>query len=399
MSYDQLGADANDDVFLVFVDAAAHSTIVSANPRDRAGQAFDLLQERVTGRLRTIVDRHRCTCAQLWRWAGDGGFLAIHDEHESVARDIVFQYARSLVDLDLRHLRDELVQLGIAGELHIRIAVHRGVIRHRGDGLEGLVYSPDLNYGAHLEEVTPPDTVAISEDVYRVAGPYASAFEHVGTHEDKRVYLATGSGEPGAARRAWLITQGLAGGNRVHAYHERPSQREKAKLVAAATEDVLDLGMALRTASHYLVTTERPAYFRDAVIAFLRRGGRYRCVTMEPDARATEELSKWRGEDMSAKITTAVAEIRRFKERVGPLGERVEVYHTDVYPAMASMAIDLDHPHALILTSPYLASLPDAEIDLCEMPHYLLGRASGRLFERVSGLIAALTTSHARRVI
>src|SRR5262249_3125833 len=303
--------------------------------------------------------------------------------------------------LDLRHLRDEFSQLGIGGHLHLRIAVHRGTIKYRGVGLEGGIYSPDINFVAHLEKAAPVDTVGISEDVFRVAGRFADLFEPVGSYEGRSVYLLAGSRRPGDGARAWLATHGLAGAKPVLGYIERPNQLEKARMVKAAITEVVDLGSALRTGARYLVTTERPAYLRDAVLEFLRRGGRYRCILMDPDSESTRRLSGQTGEDISAKIYESLGSFRRFKERFSKDADGLEVYQTSAAPTMGCIAIDLDEPHALILASPYLTApgrLGDP-IEFSELPHYLIGRQAGKLFVKMSRLVQAFAEEDVKRVL
>jgi class 3 adenylate cyclase len=390
-----------ENVFLIFVDSAGHSSVVAANPRDRAARAFDLLHERVVGRLDAVARQRRCERAYLWRWAGDGGFLVVHDTDESIARDVAIEYAKSLLELDLRHLRDEFRQLAIGGQLHLRIAVHRGTIQYRGSGLEGSVYSPDINFAAHLERAAPVDTVAISEDVYRVAGPFTELFELAGSYEGRQVYLFTGSPEPGAGTRAWLAAHGLAGAGPVFGYAERPNQVEKARLVKAATAEVIDLGSALRTGARYLVTTERPAYMRDATLDFLRRGGRYRCIMMDPNGEAARQLSLQRREDISSKIHESLASFRRFKDRAGADADGLEVYQTRSCPTMGCISIDLDEPHAMILISPYLTAPEPSgyQIELSELPHYLVGPQAGHLFDNLRTLIRTFAEQDVTRVL
>lgn len=106
----------------------------------------------------------------------------------------------------------------------------------------------------------------------------------MGLHEGKEIYLRLLKGSPDDTAKAWLMARGLWSAVPVHAYHERPSQHEKARLVNAASSEIIDLGTALGTCSNYLVTTERPAWYRDAVISFLERGGVYRCVLMNPSS-------------------------------------------------------------------------------------------------------------------
>jgi len=48
-----------ENVFLIFVDSAGHSSIVAANQRDRAESEFDLLHVRVIGRTDTVARTRR----------------------------------------------------------------------------------------------------------------------------------------------------------------------------------------------------------------------------------------------------------------------------------------------------------------------------------------------------
>ncbi len=388
-----------DNAYLVFIDAAGYSTIVLTNPRDQAAQAFDMLREQALARIRGLSTSHRCARATLWKWAGDGGFFVVHDEDESIARNVALDAAMCLLTLDMPHLRDEFRLADLRGELHLRIAVHKGTIQPSRDGQNMSIHSPDINFAAHLEEATPSDSVAISADVYRTAGKYADSYRLVGLHEGKEVYLRLLSGNADAAR-AWLMARGLSNAVLVPAYPERPSQREKARLVDAASSEIIDLGTALGICSNYLVTTERPAWYRDAVIGFLERGGVYRCVLMDPSSEATSMLSRQMDEDLSAKIKKSIERFVRFKERNPAVASRLHVHQSDGYPGLAALAVDLDRPVSLILYSPYLSLMSPQRpgIERSDMPHYLVSPAAGQLFHNIRQLVlsfsATSTTQH-----
>lgn len=397
MVSEQFQADRTyDHVYLVFIDTAGYSTIVLSNPADRAAHAFDLLRERMRARIAQVAEERRCARSGVWSWRGDGGFLAVHDDSESVARDVALEAARTFLTLDLRHLRDEFARAGVRGELHLRMAVHKGTIRHTGEGRTGTIHSPDINLAAHLEKATPRDCLAISEDVHRTAGPYAELFAPVGTHEGKRVYLmagdgpAAGGGGPQAAAKAWLASRGLAGGTAVHAYPERPSSEEKARLLDAACEEVLDMGTALRSSSSRLVTSERPARYRDAVLGLLRRGGVYRCFLLDPSSDAAATLARQYQEDMTRKIKDSLERFGRFKERYGAEAEGLRVYQTDAFPGFSALAVDMRRPDGLILYSSYLmGTSPYGVIERGDMPHYLISPAAGPVFGRIRALAEA----------
>jgi class 3 adenylate cyclase len=378
-----------DNVYFLFLDASGYSSIVRLNPRDRAAHAFDRLRDRVVARVTKLAEEHGCARAVLWSWRGDGGFLVIHDDNESIARDIALKAARYVLTVDLPELREELRPAELRGELHIRMAVHKGPIRYAVENDTGAIHSPDINFAAHLEEVTPRDCLAISEAVHQVAGDFAELFEPVGVFEGENIYLMRPCDGTSDGRRAWLRTAGLARRVPVQGYAQRPSQREKARLIDAATSEIVDLGTALNTCAGYLVTTERPAIFRDAVLEFFRRGGIYRCVLLDPASEAVQIYSRLRREDLSVKIKGSLAKFARFKERFGAAADGLHVYQTDEFPGMAALCVDLRSPQALVLYSPYLLGARTATpvVERADMPHYLAGSDSGPLFTTLTEVI------------
>jgi hypothetical protein len=382
-----------EGVYLLMLDASGYSTVVRHNPRDQAARIFDLLRERVLARVATLSAEFRCARADLWSWRGDGGILAIHDENESVARDVALTAANDIVRLDLTQVRLELERLGLRGNLRLRLAVHKTTITSNGQ--TGTIHSPEVNFIKHLEEATPADCIAISEDVHQSAGHHADLFVFAGTYEGRGVYLKAATGDGTDARHAWLSSAGLTGSRPVLAHPERPSQAEKARLIAVAKRDILDSGTALRTSARYLVTTERPAYYRDAVLDFLRRGGTYRCVLLDPYCEATDTLSAYRQEDLPAKIRSSITEFAQFKERFAPLADNLRVYQTRAFPGFGAITADLDSPAPLILMCHYMMAMKSLNIHIehADAPHYLVTSGSGSVLERLASLLRATTAT------
>jgi hypothetical protein len=387
--------DTYEGVYLVAIDAAGYSTIVDHNPRDRAAHAFDLLRRRALGRVLDSSAERRCMRVALWTWRGDGGLLAIHDDDESIARDVALEAARGLLTLDLPQLREEVGQTELRGEIHIRIAVHKGTIRYSGADRTGLIHSPDINFVVHLEEATPRDCLAVSDDVYRIAGRHAESFAAVGAFEGKEIYVSAASGRAIDAQRAWLAAGGLSNGESVHAYRHRPSQLDKAKLVDVAEHDVLDYGTALRTSVRYLLTTERPAAYRESVLRLLRRGGTYRCVLLHPSCDATAALSKYRDEDLAGKIEETLVQFGKFKRRYGADVDGLHVYQVTQFSGFAALATDVASPLSMVLYSPYLMSMPDygAYVERADMPHYFVTSTTGELFGDVRDTLVLATAA------
>lgn len=228
-----------------------------------------------------------------------------------------------------------------------------------------------------------------------MAGRYAEGFELVGPYEGRNVYLWAPEASAGDVSRAWLVARGLAEGITILGYHERPSQREKARLIDTGVEGIIDLGTALHTCANYLITTERPTTYRDAVLSFLRRGGVYHCFLMQPDSEDARRVAKERGEDLDQKIQTSIRDFERFKRQHGELADQLMVYMLPHYPGMAALAVDIESPTGLILYSPYLPTLPSQKttIERGDMPHYLASRIAGPFFDSISQVVRAFTSS------
>lgn len=379
-----------ENAYLLFVDSAGYSTIVRANPRDLAARAFDLVRERIMARVAAIAEKRRCYRAQLWSWRGDGGFFLLHDEAESVAAATAAEAGAALVDLDLHQLRAEFVHLGVEGILHLRVALHKGTVRVPHDGRTGTVHSTDLNFAAHLERATPPDCLAISEDALLGYTGIRERFRRVGAFEGKQVHLLLARDHPLDAAAAWLAARGLDGGVLLHGWHERPSQQEKARLINAAHHEVVDLGTALRTGSYYLVTTERPAHYRDAVLRFLRSGGHYRAVLLDPASRAAAVLSELRGEDLISKGKRSLEAFALFHTRYPDVADQLRVYQISAFVDFACLAIDPESPGGLLLYSPYLPSpIAGGIVQRGDMPHYLVPARAGALFDKLHQALRA----------
>jgi class 3 adenylate cyclase len=388
MTADSFQADVTyDDAYLLFLDAAGYSSIVGRNPRDRAAHAFDRLRERVLTRVEESAGSLGCARAELWSWRGDGGFFILHDDNESVARDVALTAGHAILTEDVPRLREELADAEFDGELRLRVAVHKGAVRLPGDR-SASIHSPHVNFAAHLEEVVPPDRLAVSGAVHRVAGPFTDRFAWVGVFEEQQIHLMLSTDGAGPARRAWLRATGLAGPVRVHAYPRRPSQQDKAQLVGAASRELLDLGTTLNSCSNRLVTTDRPAVYRDAVLEFLRRGGTYRCVLLDPAGEGAAVFSRLRGEPLAPKIEDSLRRFARFKERHAGDTGRFEVHQAAGFPGMAVLCAD-PGPDSLILYSPYL--LGPVTLDRADMPHYFATPDSGELHRTLDTAIAQAT--------
>lgn len=162
------GTDYNN-VYFLKIDAKGHSTIVRSNDADKADKAFDIFEKHVYDVIDEVCNRKRCEYAQFWGWQGDGGLCILFDFEESRARETALEAASIILD-ELEGLNKRISREEISGAISVRIAIHKGAIRYKGDEKRGSVHSSDINWCAHLESVTPIDSIAISNDVYNISG-------------------------------------------------------------------------------------------------------------------------------------------------------------------------------------------------------------------------------------
>ncbi len=385
---------AYEHVYFVFLDASGHSTVVRSNARDRAAEAFNLFEGRVRERFERVGNSRRCNYVDSWGWQGDGGLFIVWDEDESKSNATAIETAQAIVELDVPHLRDEFPGMGLRGELHVRVSVHRGALTYLGDDLRGSIHSPDLNFAAHLEKACPADCVAISRDVYdAAASENRDRFRAVG-HFEGREILVCAPAATEQAKRLWIDVHGVGTPNRIAALSQRPSQAEKAEFLRVASESVIDLGTALRTCANYLVTTERPRPYRDAVTELLERGIRYRCFVLRGNDSDPPVNPIDPSEDLGTKVTEALSKLERYKKTLaGSVADRFEVYSTPHYPGFASLALDLHADSGSILYSPYLPTPPQSgeALERGDMPHYFVTPSAGDLFLLVAQQTLAFT--------
>lgn len=189
---------AYTDVYFLKIDASGHSTIVVNNPSDVVNLFFDHFEHTVIGAVEETRKLRRCGYAQFWGWEGDGGLCVIYDESESAALKTAVESGINILNYKLLPLQDALKRLGARGELHVRIAIHRGSFRYKGYGSHVSIHSKDLNFVVHLEEVTPRDTLAVSRDVQQRC--LANLAEHFWPlpfrFEDQEIYAYSNRSRP-----------------------------------------------------------------------------------------------------------------------------------------------------------------------------------------------------------
>lgn len=383
-----------DNVFLIFIDASGHSDVVKNNPKDIAVQAFDLLYEKINGRLQKVVNKKKCEIGVVWSWLGDGGLIAIHDTSENAALNSAVEFVQDIIKLDLPNIQSEFKNDNINGELHIRIALHKGTIKYTDEGQQGFIHSSDINWGAHLEKVTPIDSVSISKDIYSILSPREKEFFiSVGKFEENEIYIWSPNIDGKLIRRNWRAMQGFANVQKVQCYLERISQKDKAEMIDSAQNTVIDFGTTLNTCSNYLFSTERPVPYRDAVCRLLERGGTFVCYMLKPDSNGSRQLVELRKEDTDKKLRNSIERFIQFKNRNAELAKRFKVYQFAENPNLAAMIIDPDSENSVCLYSPYLSNISNGGdgIGRADMPHYLVNKREHAMYEYIRKYVSAYT--------
>jgi hypothetical protein len=178
-----------NNVYFMVVDAKGHSKLVRDNDLDKVDQAFDEFERVVSESVTNEKKQRRVQFAEFWGWQGDGGLCIFYDEQESKAREAAIFSAKGIL-VEIPHLNQKLERSKIVGEIHVRIALHKGGIRYKGFMKRGSIHSAELNLIAHAEKVIPMDCLAISADVFDKCGSMKKEFlKAEGAFENKTFYL------------------------------------------------------------------------------------------------------------------------------------------------------------------------------------------------------------------
>lgn len=379
-----------ENVYMVFIDASGHSNIVRSNPKNLASQGFDMLENALVSRLNQTAKNHKCEIASVWSWLGDGGMFAIYDKEEDCARNTALKFATGALSIDLQTLKLEFDNLDIKGELHLRIAIHKGTIKFKEEGQQGSIHSSDINWGAHLEKVTPIDSIAISKDIYEVMEKgVQSHFISVGEFEERKIYINTPGSNERYIKASWRSIQGFDGMENIQCYHERMSQEAKAELIRSAQDEVIDFGTTLNTCSGYLDSTARPVPYKKAVLDLLKRGGTFSCYMLVPNSLGSEQLKNLRKEDTDTKLRRAEERFKSFKKKYASNTERFHVFQMKNNPNFAAMFFDPNSENAICIFSPYLNIPENGDIGSgrADMPHYLFTKKQSQMYNYVWNLV------------
>jgi len=382
-------------VYFLKVDAAGHSSIVVNNTSDLVDKVFDLFESMV---FSTVKERKRllgCAYADFWGWQGDGGLCVVYDQNESVALQTAIQSAFDILDFKLKEHQSTLARLNVKGNLHLRLALHRGSFTYKGYDRHGSIHSRDLNFVAHLEEVTPKDTLTISEDVYQRCPVDICSKFHVleFLFEGTDIYLYSNK-SMGAVMYDWISNIRIGESVAANVLPRRYSEEDKARIVQYATTEIVDLGTALRTCSYYLTSGHRPEFYRPKLIKLLDNGVNYICLALNPDSDAAKYYAALRNEDLKSDVANSISRMTRFANEVKRKPGKFELYLYSSLPYFAAIVIDRKK-EGLLIYSPYMPSLSGLQIERADSPHLVLTKTKfPQLFGQIDSYVDILLKDH-----
>ncbi|MEA2975640.1 MAG: hypothetical protein QOF19_1160 [Alphaproteobacteria bacterium] len=359
-------------VYFLKIDAAGHSSIVARNTTDIVERFFDAFESSVRAEVDEARKLNGCMYSQFWGWAGDGGLCVIYDaQEESRALKTAIESACNILTRKLAPLRETLKKLNANGDFKIRAAVHKGTMRYTDFDRQGSIHSKDLNFVAHLEVATPYDTVTISRDIFEQCPiEIQRRFYELPFEFESRKTFAFSERPARDVTMDWVTKIPISDSKAISFLSRRYSESEKSQIISGANFEVVDLGTALSTCSHYLVSGKRPSYYRNAVISVLERGIRYVCLVLNPDSDVAKQYAEQRNEaDLLTKTVGSIENLSHFSARVdNPL---FEVWLYSALPHFAAIAIDRKQ-NGLLIYAPYLPNLGPKDIARADTPHMLL---------------------------
>ena len=368
------------NVYFMKIDASGHSNVILNNPSDIANRIFDLFEDTVYSSVNENKEWNNCEYANFWGWQGDGGLCVFYDKKESITAKTAISSAMDILNRQLTHLRQRLCDLSIKGDLHIRVAIHKGSLEYKGHEKRGSIHSKELNFVCHLEQITPKDSLTITEDVFRACPKeLTDNFKPLDfSFENHNVYIYKNQDLRNAIAQ-WINNIQIEESFRINAFPQRLSEKNKTSIINTAATEIIDLGTALNTCSDYLVTTRRPAYYRNAVLNLLEKGVNYICLALNPNSDIATYYGSQRDEDLKKKINTSLDRLLSFQKETEGLKGNFKIFLYSELPYFASILVDKDDD-GLAIFSPYMPNNKNLNIERADSLHVLLARKNGQTF-------------------
>jgi class 3 adenylate cyclase/DNA-binding Lrp family transcriptional regulator len=158
------------------VDVVGSTAIAKESPTDEIRKTLSDLFSHI---LNCVTSRG----GQQWHRAGEGALYAFYDEKTSLMADRATSAAIAIIrELDAFNNTSNRLR-----PLRMRVAAHLGLVPYQAD--KGSIISDDINFVTKLEEATTPDSIAISEQVYKELGPgLRNLFRSTRIFQDHRIW-------------------------------------------------------------------------------------------------------------------------------------------------------------------------------------------------------------------
>jgi len=178
------------NVYFLKIDVSGHSKIVLSNPSDIIQIVFDEIESTIKSTIEHKRNAQQCSYGQFWGWQGDGGLCVIYDINESKALKTALDSSLDILDNKLKIIQRLSQEVEMKGEIHFRIAIHKGSFSYQGEPKQGSIHSKEINLVSHLESKTPKDSISITEDVYDILhGQTRDLFKKMSfDFEGKKIY-------------------------------------------------------------------------------------------------------------------------------------------------------------------------------------------------------------------
>ncbi len=203
----------------------------------------------------------------------------------------------------------------------------------------------------------------------------------------ERKLQATSRPSSGDHLRTWMKEVSDQNSSQLQVFDERLSPKNKSNFLLRAEQEVIDLGTTLNTCSEYLVTTIRPAYYREAVLSLLDKGVNYICVILDPESEVCEYYGRTRNENLREKTERSIKRLEQFAiDAKGKPGQFSVVAYNKM-PYFSVIAIDRNDD-GLLLVSSYLPNAKDLSIGRADTPHFLLPKVESEgIFTQLNSCI------------
>jgi class 3 adenylate cyclase len=162
---------------LLRVDTVGSTPTARASRTDAVRATFSELAAHVETRVTAQGGRK-------WNWASDGGLFAFYSTSITQMAESAVTAAINIIENLVAFNRTQN-QIGLP--IQLRAAVHSGHIRYLSD--TGSITSDEINFVCKLESATTPDSISISDGVYKeLRGELRNRFRACSTFLEHKIW-------------------------------------------------------------------------------------------------------------------------------------------------------------------------------------------------------------------